>query len=66
MKVAVITRHAITNYGSFLQAYATQEVIKNLGYECTIIDYIRDDEDYHNIERTLLRDRKSTRLNSSH
>ena len=54
MKVAVITRHAITNYGSLLQAFATQQVIENLGHECEIIDYIRDDESYTQHEKTLL------------
>lgn len=54
MKVAVITRHAITNYGSLLQALATQQVIENLGHTCEIIDYIRDDESYIHHEKTLL------------
>ena len=54
MKVAVITRHAITNYGSLLQAFATQQVIENLGHECEIIDYIREDEFYAQHEKTLL------------
>ena len=54
MKVAVITRHAITNYGSLLQAFATQQVIENLGHECVIIDYIREDESYKQHEVTLL------------
>lgn len=44
MKVEVITRHAIANYGSLLQAIATQNVVNNLGYECEILDFIRDDE----------------------
>lgn len=43
-KVLVITRHAIANYGSILQAIATQRVVERLGYECEIIDYIRKDE----------------------
>jgi len=55
MKVAVITRHAVLNYGSFLQTYATQKIIEQLGYECEIIDYIRKDEHYSVIEKTLLR-----------
>lgn len=55
MKVAVITRHAITNYGSLLQALATQQVIENLGHTCEIIDYIRYDESYSQHEKTLLR-----------
>lgn len=55
MKVSVITRHAITNYGSLLQALATQTVIEQLGHTCEIIDYIREDETYTRSERTLLR-----------
>lgn len=55
MKVAVITRHAITNYGSLLQAMATQHVIETMGHECEIIDYIRGDESYFQHEKTLLK-----------
>ncbi|MEI3214307.1 MAG: polysaccharide pyruvyl transferase family protein [Lachnospiraceae bacterium] len=47
MKVAIITRHAICNYGSFLQTYALQKEIDKLGHEAVIIDYIREDEEYH-------------------
>lgn len=54
MKVAVITRHAITNYGSLLQAFATEKIIESLGHECEIIDYIRIDETYSEVEKTLL------------
>ena len=43
MKVAVITRHAISNYGSLLQTIATQKLIEGLGYACEIIDYVRTD-----------------------
>ena len=42
-KAAVITRHAVSNYGSVLQSYALQKAICSLGYECEIIDYIRED-----------------------
>ncbi len=38
-KVGVVTMHKVINYGSFLQAYATQFIIEKLGYECEIIDY---------------------------
>ena len=55
MKVVVITRHAISNYGSLLQAMATQQVIESLGHSCEIIDYIREDESYLNHELTLLK-----------
>ncbi len=55
MKAAVITRHAISNYGSLLQAMATQKIIEKMGCECEIIDYIRTDEDYKNVEKTLIK-----------
>ncbi len=38
-KVGIITMHKVINYGSFLQAYATQYIVEKLGYECEIIDY---------------------------
>ncbi len=55
MKIAVITRHAISNYGSLLQAIATQRIIENLGCSCEIINYIRTDESYRQQERTILK-----------
>ena len=54
LKVALITRHAISNYGSLLQTIATQNVITNLGYECLTIDYIRRNESIVKRELTLL------------
>lgn len=54
MKVSIITRHAINNYGSLLQAYATQTAVERLGYEAEIIDYVRKDEEYRNIVKTQL------------
>ena len=41
MEVAVITRHAIANYGSLLQAAATQNALETLGHNCRIIDDVR-------------------------
>lgn len=58
MKVAVITRHAVFNYGSLLQTIATEASIEKLGYECEIIDYQRDDEDYHKIANVLVKKTK--------
>lgn len=43
-KVAIITRHAIPNYGSFFQAFSTEKVLSQLGYGSEIIDYRRMDE----------------------
>lgn len=40
MKAAIITLHRVYNYGSALQAYATQIIFERLGYETEIIDYI--------------------------
>jgi len=45
-KVWIITRRAGYNYGSSLQAYAIQQVVRNLGFKNEIINY---DEYYHNI-----------------
>jgi len=39
MKIACLTFHNSTNYGSVLQVYALQEVIKNMGHEYEIINY---------------------------
>ena len=43
-KVKVITRHAVANYGSLLQTYATQHVIEKLGHEVEIINYVPKEE----------------------
>ena len=63
MKVDVITRHAIGNYGSILQAYATQRVFEKIGYECDIIDYQREEEKGKNICDNLLK--KSEKWNKN-
>ncbi len=63
MKVSVITRHAVTNYGSFFQTYATQQVLQKLGCEPEIIDYIRTDEHYKNITSVLLKNSKKWNAN---
>lgn len=38
-KVAIITFHAAHNYGSVLQAYATQYLVSSMGYDNEIINY---------------------------
>ena len=48
MKVGILTFHRATNYGTALQAFATQKGIKKLGVETEIIDYRPE-----YIERTL-------------
>ena len=38
-KIGMITWHYYNNFGSALQAYALQQAIKSLGYDCQIINY---------------------------
>lgn len=63
MKIALITRHFITNYGSLLQTIATQNILNEMGYECEIIDYIRECELYYNSEKTLLKNKSKWNKN---
>ncbi len=52
MKVSIITMHAVSNYGSALQTYATQCLVESLGCNVEIIDYHRQVE---NIEDRINR-----------
>lgn len=38
-KVGLITIYHVPNFGSVLQTYATQEVLRKLGYECVVLQY---------------------------
>ena len=38
-KIDIITLHRTVNYGSVLQAYATQYILEKLGYKVEFIDY---------------------------
>ncbi len=58
MKVSIITRHSVPNYGSLLQTYATQRTIEELGYEAEIIDYTRYEERSNNLSNTLIKGKK--------
>lgn len=40
MKIAIVTLHRVYNYGSVLQAFATQKVFEKMDQEVTVIDYI--------------------------
>lgn len=40
VKAAIVTLHRVYNYGSALQAYATQVIFQRAGYDTTIVDYI--------------------------
>ena len=39
MKIGLLTFHAAHNYGAVLQAYATQETVKQMGFSIDVIDY---------------------------
>lgn len=39
-KIGIMTMHKVLNYGSALQAYATQKFIEKSGYECELIDFL--------------------------
>ena len=62
-KVQVITRHTPINYGSLLQSIATQKIFESCGCECQIIDYFRKDEEYGEIEKTILKNKNSWNSN---
>lgn len=38
-RIGLLTMHQVVNFGSVLQAYATQVAIKKMGYECELINY---------------------------
>ncbi len=42
MKIGILTFQCAHNYGAVLQAYALQEVLKNLGHEVKVINYRPD------------------------
>lgn len=52
MKIDIITLHAVQNYGSILQAFATQEIFRKHGCEVTIINYVREDVRFENLMQT--------------
>ena len=56
--VGILTMHRVINYGSVLQAYATQKIVEKLGYKAIVIDYVYPNK-YHikqksNLIRSLL------------
>lgn len=55
MKIDIITRHSMANYGSILQSYATQKIIEKIGHTSEIINYERLDEKGTNIAKTMLK-----------
>lgn len=62
-EICLITRHAIVNYGSFLQTLATQDILNQNGLKVTVLDYVRDDEHYKNVTELLLKKSKKWNKN---
>ena len=58
MKVDIITRHSVPNYGSLLQSYATQKTIEKMGFESEIIDYVRYDERKNTLVNSMITGKK--------
>ena len=55
MKISIITLHAVKNYGSALQAYATQKIFEDLNLEVEIVDYRRKMPKMHSIKQKIKR-----------
>lgn len=53
-KILIITRHAVPNYGSFLQALATVKIFENRGYTVQILDYVPELEKPENLYKPML------------
>ena len=54
MKISIITRHAIANYGSILQAIATEKIFQKFGLETEIINYIPESERIENLVESYI------------
>lgn len=39
MKIGILTFQRTTNFGSFLQMFGLYEAVRNLGFDCEVIDY---------------------------
>lgn len=46
MKIGLVTIYNVPNYGSVLQAFATQKLFEKLGHECELIQYNYRNNDY--------------------
>lgn len=53
MKISLITLHKIVNYGSVLQAYATQTTFEKLGFEVEIVDYFTERMTQHGMSKRI-------------
>lgn len=58
MKISVITLHNIKNYGSALQTYATQKILRSYATEVEIINYYRKNALEENIVQSRMKKSK--------
>lgn len=50
MKIGLITYHSAYNFGSVLQAYATQKTLENMGHDVEIINYrMRSQKNFYSL-----------------
>jgi len=52
-RIGILTRHAVANYGSLLQAHALEQVLIGLGYDAYTINYVNHGEQGGNLAYTL-------------
>ena len=57
-KVGIVTIHSYKNYGSVLQAYATQREYEKRGYQAEIINFIRENSADKNYVRWIVQSDK--------
>ena len=52
-KVSLITLQNVPNYGSVLQCYATEQIIKNMGYDVETINYLPERVTKHGMLKSI-------------
>lgn len=62
MRIVVLTKHYVKNYGSVLQTLATQEVLGSITDEVIIGNYIRPEAVGTNFINAVLKNRKRNRI----
>ena len=53
-KIGFITIYHVPNFGSVLQTFATQEILRKLGYDCVVLQYNYPNEWHYKQENTRL------------
>lgn len=63
-KISVITLHTVSNYGSCLQAYATQSLFEKLGLQVEFVDYYRKNNLPENAVERVFRGQRLSKYQS--